>query len=903
MAAFDSRLSQIVVRIVYDGPGTAGKTTNLTALQGLFTRSRRGELVTPETTQGRTLYFDHMPLEGGLIAGHRFRCELWTVPGQDVLRHRRDFLLSRADVVVFVVDSRPSGIQDALPLLATLRASSGGFQQPLVVQANKQDCSDALPPDEVRRVLELDEHVPLVAAVAHNGQGVRDTTLWAMRLAAMSLQPRVIEHGPEALGTEVELPEETHRQMRMLPLAVPRAENYSTDPPTGDDTATWESSEDIDALASRPPVASIPAAPAPPGVEAVAQEQTPVAGTDASAARGLTERSEPAGHTDSRPFQEPDATARAEPQAQEPQAQEAQVQEAQVQQARAQQAQAQQAQAQQESQPTTDTASTGAVRASERPTAPEPESLQSASATSPAVEAVRISAAPTVVPARPGEEGMHTLQGQPLPPSVARVIPSGSGKTPAPAAGVPTIAVGDSALPGPRSEAPKASRSAPAPEILPPSRPTPVVPTPTVPGRQSSPPSAEGAVAVESDRLRADEALHDLAEKAVDELFDELVVGSERPPALSSSERDGDRESHPSSADQEHSPVAEIPRPRQALQPEERTAASAASPAALNPEAERLRRRTPSRLQPPPPCGVDSLPSPRASAADSSLQTRFGSGTGRASLIPEGMPVPTLPSAEVRSFNIWPPASGRETLRLVPFDRAEYRPELRQRKGKEDGSGKADTYVYRAGTWCLKTSAQRCYPDEETGRGALVQLARRKVGLGDQLPPHTVLVVQESDEGHWLWTVSPWLRSLRFEMTEAEAIHSHAALSTSLCSYAQASVAALTALRDRQVVMDVHPSNFARVGQQLVYLDDDIGIAVAIPTIGHSWLKRVEEYRNALDAVERYVSELEEQIQTRLSRHDVVALDLEASVAETSVHSELALEARTRLLSALATCA
>lgn len=892
MAAFDSRLSQIVVRIVYDGPGTAGKTTNLTALQGLFTRNRRGELVTPETTQGRTLYFDHMPLEGGLIAGHRFRCELWTVPGQDVLRHRRDFLLSRADVVVFVVDSRPAGIQDALPLLATLRAPTGGFRRPLVVQANKQDCPEAMPPDEVRRVLELDEQVPLVAAVAHDGQGVRDTTLWAMRLAAMSLQPHVIEHGPEALGTEVELPDEIHRQMRMLPLAVPRAEKYSSDPPAGDE-AGWESAEDVEDLSSRPPSME-PAAE----VQPAAADDGAVEGSAKRGPQTSEVEAPPAG----RPAVDPVLVSAAPTVVPARTAEDGAL-------------------------------SSGTLQGQPLPPSPSPTATPEAGSTPVALEAgstpVALEVGSTPVALKVGST--------PVGSGAAEAEVSGSSTDTAASASASSAPVDSATSATVAAEADESAASKDSRDSTPVGSGTSLGSTPvgSLVGSAASSVGSTGALRAEPGSipvgaLRAepgstpvgsaegeravvggplvglvDEALDDLASEAVDELFNELVADADG--AKDKSSRwDGGGSSDPSAAAEGQAAEEQVTeaqaadghlaRVRRAPPPQDRVTHIPGSSA----DAERLRRRTPSRLQPPPPCGAETVPSART---DSSPQAPYGSGTGRASLIPPGMPVPTLPSAEVRSFNIWPPASGRESLRLVPFDRAEYRPELRQRKGKEDGSGKADTYVYRAGTWCLKTSAQRVYPDEESARAALVQLARRKVGLGDQLPPHTVLVVQESGEGYWLWTVSPWLRSLRFEMTEAEAIHSHAALSASLCSYAQASVAALTALRERQVAMDVHPSNFARVGQQLVYLDDDIGLAVSIPTIGHAWLKRVEEYRSALDAVERYVSELEEQIQTRLSRRDVVALDLEASVAETSVYSELALEARTRLLSALATCA
>ena len=837
MAAFDSRLAQIVVRIVYDGAGTAGKTTNLLSLQELFTRGRRGEMVTPETTQGRTLYFDHMPLEGGLIAGHRFRCELWTVPGQDVLRHRRDFLLARADVVVFVLDSREGKISDATRLLTTLRAADGGFKRPLVVQANKQDEDDALPPAEIRRVLELDEKIPVVAAVAHEGKGVRDTALWAMRLAAMELQPRVIQYGPEVLGADVELPEDIHRQMRRLPLAVPAISNYSSEPPPGEDEGEGEEwQEELLPLADEL-VASVGAETTTAAVDPRdADEESPdladgpqtaeAAQTPAGGAHGddahdrLTEgakvvprRTTPGAgaddlHEDTLPGHPLLSAALLAATEQVAAPREAHLNKTDLE-------PASQSESHLESQHRQGVGADSAA-AEERHAQIEHGAVQSSSSTPPSIE-------------------------QPSGSSGREVSTEGEVVAPD-----PQIAV---------VETREAQRS-----------------------RQIA--AAQAAVEARDGRSRA--AMVPAAPSG------ELVA------------EDG----------------AALPAPP-----------TAGTEAGAEAGTEAGRRRTPLPA-PPPPCG-DTAADKNASAEEAQLTEEVQAqaptedtntathesrrpttaspsqpaGPGqRFSRIPPGLPVPTLPSSQVRSFNIWPPASGRESLKLVPFERAEFRPELRLRKGKEDGSGKADTYVYRAGTWCLKTSGGRCYSDEEHARAALVQLARRKVALGEQLPPHTVLVVQEGEHGFWLWTVSPWLRSLRFEMTEAEAIHSHASLSMSLCYYAQASVAALNVLRERHVVMDVHPSNFARVGQQLVYLDDDIMIADRIPTIGHAWLRRVDEYRSALDAVERYIAELEGQIQSRLTHEDVLALDLEAAVAETLVQSELAQEARERLLFALRAC-
>ena len=58
MAAFDPVQRQIVVRIVNDGVGHAGKTTNLQQLKAAVTAARLGELMGRDTEHGCTLFFD-----------------------------------------------------------------------------------------------------------------------------------------------------------------------------------------------------------------------------------------------------------------------------------------------------------------------------------------------------------------------------------------------------------------------------------------------------------------------------------------------------------------------------------------------------------------------------------------------------------------------------------------------------------------------------------------------------------------------------------------------------------------------------------------------------------------------------------------------------------------------------
>jgi signal recognition particle receptor subunit beta len=190
MASFDSERNCHVVRIVYDGPGFAGKTTNLKRVHEIIPPSRRSDIVTPAELKGRTMFFDWLEIEGPNHGGVGLRFQLITVPGQIERNYRRRPLVAMADVVVFVCDSSPQAIPDTQRTFARLRASIKRRTEPvsLIVQANKQDVQGALTPPALRRKLRLDGSVPMISANAAKGDGVKATLNEAMRVGVRSLK-------------------------------------------------------------------------------------------------------------------------------------------------------------------------------------------------------------------------------------------------------------------------------------------------------------------------------------------------------------------------------------------------------------------------------------------------------------------------------------------------------------------------------------------------------------------------------------------------------------------------------------------------------------------------------------------------------------------------------------------
>jgi hypothetical protein len=196
----------------------------------------------------------------------------------------------------------------------------------------------------------------------------------------------------------------------------------------------------------------------------------------------------------------------------------------------------------------------------------------------------------------------------------------------------------------------------------------------------------------------------------------------------------------------------------------------------------------------------------------------------------------------------------------------------------------------------LKTSLRRRYLDSVEAKSALLALVRSKLWLQAFLASETVLSLSADRKGvHWLWTVTPWLVTLREQMAHADAASDERALGRALGEFAKTAVASLALAVRSGVAMDVHPSNFARDGGRTVYLDDDIRKGNALPAIGYNLLQRVEEYEHRPLAIEIYLGAIEEAIPAGLSRDEAERLGLEAAIEQAVVRSEVARRAQSRL--------
>ena len=175
MAQVDFAERTLTLKLVYYGPPLSGKTSNLRALHGAVDKLNRGRLMTLDTRDDRTLFFDLLPIFFR-ASNFAFRIKVYTVPGQPVHEATRKVVLAGADGVVFVADSRPDqrdanavSWQNLVGNLAALSLES----VPVVVQYNKRDLADAVPLEAVDRF--GDAQRAISPACAKQGEGVVPT--------------------------------------------------------------------------------------------------------------------------------------------------------------------------------------------------------------------------------------------------------------------------------------------------------------------------------------------------------------------------------------------------------------------------------------------------------------------------------------------------------------------------------------------------------------------------------------------------------------------------------------------------------------------------------------------------------------------------------------------------------
>lgn len=194
MVEISHRERVVRAKIIYYGPAAGGKTTNLVVLHQRADPKRRGEMVSVNSTQDRTILLDLLPMKTPAFRGYELRFQVIAVPGQRMYAASRKLLLNGADAVVFVANSAADRWEETIQSLREMNQNllAHGLDPttiPVVYQYNKRDLPEVTPYDAMDRTLNA-RHTASFSAVAIREEGVLETFTAALRLTMEDITKR-----------------------------------------------------------------------------------------------------------------------------------------------------------------------------------------------------------------------------------------------------------------------------------------------------------------------------------------------------------------------------------------------------------------------------------------------------------------------------------------------------------------------------------------------------------------------------------------------------------------------------------------------------------------------------------------------------------------------------------------
>ena len=191
---FNSNRREITLKVVYYGPPLSGKTTNLESIHAQLDPGARGRLMTLNTADDRTLFFDLLPVTFKTKDDYRLILKLFTVPGQVIHATTRKLVLQDADGVVFIADSQLNEAHHNSEFWNGMRRYllENGLKPdeiPSVIQFNKRDLPNIRTDEELEKISTRSKK-PIYKAVAVRGEGVLETLYGLLVLLLEHLNAR-----------------------------------------------------------------------------------------------------------------------------------------------------------------------------------------------------------------------------------------------------------------------------------------------------------------------------------------------------------------------------------------------------------------------------------------------------------------------------------------------------------------------------------------------------------------------------------------------------------------------------------------------------------------------------------------------------------------------------------------
>ena len=213
MVLINYATKEIVAKVVYYGPGLCGKTTNLQYIYSRLNPKKRGKMISLATEADRTLFFDFLPVELGLVQGFKVRFQLYTVPGQVFYGATRKIVLKGADALVFVADSQADVLNKNTESVEDMKQNLLDNDLdpsviPIVFQYNKRDLDNTVDVRLLEQKLNY-RQAPSYEAVAVDGTGVMETFMGITNLLIKDLKKKYSMMDTETLK---ELPPDIFQQ-------------------------------------------------------------------------------------------------------------------------------------------------------------------------------------------------------------------------------------------------------------------------------------------------------------------------------------------------------------------------------------------------------------------------------------------------------------------------------------------------------------------------------------------------------------------------------------------------------------------------------------------------------------------------------------------------------------------
>jgi len=217
MVFFNYATMQMAAKIVYYGPGLCGKTTNLHWIYGKTSPQSRGEMVSLETETDRTLFFDLLPIDVGVIGGFKTRLQLYTIPGQVFYNTTRKLVLKGVDGLVFVADSQRAMIDANRESFKNLHENLKEIgldlkDIPLVIQLNKRDLPNVADKQEIIELIDPEGVYESVEASAVSGVGVFETLKQISKLTLRTLRKKMMGEEPARTSATLRVQSSTPQQ-------------------------------------------------------------------------------------------------------------------------------------------------------------------------------------------------------------------------------------------------------------------------------------------------------------------------------------------------------------------------------------------------------------------------------------------------------------------------------------------------------------------------------------------------------------------------------------------------------------------------------------------------------------------------------------------------------------------